>query len=99
MDISVKDFGDVLIYLGAVSAALAAIGVVFRYTVLRPWQRWTENLVKQRISMPLDKVSNEMSPNGGSSMKDSMNRVELKVNLLSERFDRHLETHKWREEP
>jgi hypothetical protein len=99
MDVSVKDFGDVVIYVGAIAAALAAIAVVFRFAVLRPWQRWTEELVKKQITVPLDKVHNEVSPNGGGSMKDQVNRIELKVNLISERLDRHLETHTWKDMP
>lgn len=95
--ITIKDLSDMLIYLGAVAAALAAIAVVFRFAVFRPWQRWTEELVKKQITVPLDKVHTEMTPNGGGSMKDQLNRVELKVNLISERVDRHLETHQWKE--
>ncbi|MFI6737433.1 hypothetical protein ACIBI9_31295 [Nonomuraea sp. NPDC050451] len=94
-----KDFGDVVIYLGAVAAALAAIAVVFRFAVLNPWKRWTERLIATRVTAPLDKVHNEVSPNGGGSMKDQVNRIELKVNLISERLDRHLETHTWKDMP
>lgn len=97
MDVSIKDFGDVVIYVGAVAAALGAIAVVMRYVVLRPAQRYIKEQITSRVVAPLDKVKTQMEPNGGSSLKDQMNRVELKVNLISERLDRHLETHTWKE--
>lgn len=100
MDVTIKDLGDLVLYLGAVAAALGAIGVVFRYVFLRPLQRWIAEQITSKISGPLHTVKSEVTSNGGSSMKDRVGNtnqavkiLDAKVTTLSERFDRHLENH------
>lgn len=100
MDITIKDLGDVVLYAGALAAALGAIGVLFRYAFLHPLKRWLTEQITQRISVPLHTVKSEVTSNGGSSMKDrvgdtkqAVQRLDDKVVTLSERFDRHLENH------
>lgn len=103
MDVSVKDAGDFVIYLGAICLAIGALASVIHFLIIRPLKKWVTELVSSKISQPLDKVKNEVTHNGGSSMKDyvrdtaeQLKQLDLKVNLLAERFDRHLETHSWR---
>lgn len=100
MDVTVKDLGDLILYLGAVAAAIAAVGVLFRYAFLHPFKRWMTEQITQRISAPLNTVKAEVTNNGGSSMKDgvqdtkkAIQYLDAKVTTLSERFDRHLENH------
>ena len=84
-----KDVGDVILYAGGVATALAAIGALLRYLVLRPLQRWITEQVKQ----PVDAVHAEMSPDHGHSLRDAVNRTEAKVDALGQRFEDHLINH------
>lgn len=95
--ITIKDFGDALIYVGAVAIALGAIGGVLNYVVVRPLKRWMADQITQRVAMPLDKVQHEVTANGDGrgSVKDQLGRLDAKVTLLSQRFDKHLESHSW----
>jgi hypothetical protein len=84
---------ELLIYLGGGAAALLAIGAFVR-------GMWRLN---RRIVVIVDAVQ-ELSPNGGRSMKDTVTRTERKVDdtahkvdetarelcELKERFDEHL---------
>lgn len=95
--ITIKDFGDALIYIGAVSVALGAIGAVLNYVVVRPLKGWITEQITHRVEMPLDKVQHEVTANGDGrgSVKDQLGRLDAKVTLLSQRFDKHLESHNW----
>ena len=84
-----KDLGDWVIYLGAIATALAAIGLLLRYLVVRPMKRWIAEQVKE----PVDAVHAEMSPDHGHSLRDAVNRTEVKVDTLARRFDDHLINH------
>lgn len=87
--ITLKDVGDFLIYIGAVAAALAAIGVFLRFVILRP----LVNYLKEHLQVPLNKVHDEVNPNSGKSMKDQLNRIDSKLSLYMEKFDEHLKNH------
>lgn len=45
-------------------------------------------LIKAQISL-----SREFKPNGGSSTKDALNRIEHDVRGLRERMDNHIDNH------
>lgn len=84
---------ELLIYLGGGAAALLALGALAR-------SMWRLN---RRIVVIVNAVQ-ELSPNGGRSMKDTVTRTEAKVDdtahkvdetarelgELKERFDEHL---------
>lgn len=89
MDISLKDLGDTVLYIGGVAAALTAIGLLMRFVVLKPLVRH----IKEQVSPPLAKVYTEVHTNGGSTMKDQLTSIEKKITILSKRFDEHLENH------
>lgn len=86
---TVRDIGDVIIYAGTVAAALAAIGALLRYIVLRPLKTW----ITEQIKQPVDAVHAEMSPDHGHSLRDAVNRTEGKVDSLTLRFEDHLINH------
>jgi hypothetical protein len=46
-----------------------------------------------RITVRLDKLEEQYKPNGGSSMRDAVNRIELKVSKLDGKFEQHIEEH------
>ena len=47
-----------------------------------------------KINSRLDKLEEQYRPNGGSSMRDAVNRIELKVSKLDGKFEQHIEEHK-----
>ena len=47
-----------------------------------------------KITSRLDKLEEQYKPNGGSSMRDAINRIELKVSKLDGKFEQHIEEHK-----
>ena len=96
MTVTIKNLGDAVIYLGAVAAALAAIGVVARFAVLRPLKSWIREQIQPVMHETRDAanaVQAEVSPNHGHSIKDVVDRTERKVDTLGERFDDHLRNH------
>jgi hypothetical protein len=77
---------DLLIWLGGGAAALLAMGALARSV----WR------INRRIVVIVDAVR-ELTPNGGRSIKDTVNRTERKVDEttrelceLKQRLDDHL---------
>lgn len=46
-----------------------------------------------KITSRLDKLEEQYKPNGGSSMRDAVNRIELKLSKLDGKFEQHIEEH------
>jgi hypothetical protein len=93
---TVRHLGDLIIYLGAVAGALAAIGALLRWGVVKPLKRW----LAAEVRGPLDEtrtsaaaIEAEVSHNHGTSLKDAVTRTEVAVQTLSARFDDHLINH------
>lgn len=42
------------------------------------------------LSSRLKKLENEYKPNGGSSMRDAINRIENKLSKLEGQFEQHI---------
>jgi len=82
---------DVLIFAGQVSAAIIAIsGALF---VIR-------KTFFQRITDEFNKINSELRPNGGSSLRDAINRIEENQNEIKEdaknirnKIDDHISWH------
>ena len=78
---------DLLIYLGGGAAAALAVGALIRAV----WR------INRRIVVIVDAVQ-ELTPNGGRSIKDTVTRTERKVDgtvqelgELKRRFEEHLD--------
>jgi hypothetical protein len=91
--IDLRDLGGALIYLGYLAGALAAIGVVMRWVVLRWVVKPLKTWLREQIKAPVDDVHAEMSPNHGSSLRDAVNRIEARQNAMAERFRDHILNH------
>lgn len=104
--ITVREVGDVILYLGAVATALVAIGALLRWAIVRPIKKWITEQISpvrqtavavekntQAVMETADKVHAEVTPNHGGSLKDVVTRTELKVDVLAQRFDDHLINH------
>lgn len=46
-----------------------------------------------KITSRIDKLEEQYKPNGGSSMRDAVNRIELKLSNLDGKFEQHIEEH------
>ena len=44
-----------------------------------------------KLTARLDKLEEQYRPNGGSSMRDAINRIENKVSKLEGKFEQHIE--------
>jgi len=75
LDIWSHTNADELILTAA--AVLAALGVIHR-TLIRPVIRFGH-----RVESALNEVEKQLKPNGGSTTRDSLNRVEAMVHNLS----------------
>lgn len=42
------------------------------------------------LTTRLEKLEEQYKPNGGSSMRDAVNRIELKVSKLEGQFEQHM---------
>ena len=82
---------DAILIAGQISAAIIAIGgaiaIIYR-------------LFFKRICDQLDSIKQELKPNGGSSLRDAVNRIEetqseMKIDIkdVREKIDNHIEWH------
>jgi hypothetical protein len=44
-----------------------------------------------KLNARLDKLEEQYRPNGGSSMRDAINRIELKLSKLEGKFEQHID--------
>ena len=59
-------------------AVVGAFGIIFQ-TVIRPIFKWA-----QRLEKTMSFVEQQMLPNGCSSLRDSVNRIESRLTLVDE---------------
>lgn len=52
---------------------------------------WGISRYFSKIDHRLHKIENEYRPNGGSSMRDAVNRIENKLSKLEGRFEQHID--------
>jgi hypothetical protein len=62
--------------LGMVAAGVASLGVIHRGLLL-PAYRWAK-----RIEKAMGFVEEQMRPNSGSSLRDSLDRIENRLTLV-----------------
>lgn len=87
----VKELTDWAVYAGTVAGALIALGVVLRYTVLRPVMRY----LRESIGTPVRQVAAEIgasaqSEEDGPTLKDLVIAYGYRLSSLEQRFDDHL---------
>jgi hypothetical protein len=61
-----------------VGATIGALGIIYRSLIL-PIFKWA-----QRLEKTMTFVEQQMLPNGGSSLRDSVNRIESRLTLVEE---------------
>lgn len=82
---------DLLMWLGGIAAALIAIVAVI--TLLRKW-------ILGRLIADIESIQKELRPNGGSSVRDAIDRIAAKqseiqvdVREVRTRVDDHINWH------
>jgi hypothetical protein len=82
--------GDAVVTAGAISGALtvtvASIVAVVRVLILRPLTaRMADQVrvVESRLAGRLDQIDSELTPRHGSSMRDTLERVEARVDAVT----------------
>ena len=51
------------------------------------------DLAAERLANEIDEIKKQYKPNGGSSMRDAVNRIESKIDKVQSDLDRHLGAH------
>lgn len=71
-----------------IAAALAAISAIYRFAVL-PAVKCVRKSVKVASSAieSLQWVESQMKPNGGSSLRDAIDKLVLRTDVLEDRID------------
>ena len=78
--------------LGLIAGGLVAAGVVYRYVVVGGW-RLVRNVVRffrkvsgyiERAESALALVERELRPNGGSTLRDAVNRIDARTEALED---------------
>lgn len=65
-------------YLITAAAVVTAVGVLWQKLIM-PIYKFAKKM-EQHVTF----VENQMTPNGGSSLRDSINRIEARVNAIEE---------------
>ena len=81
---TIADSKDLIV---AIAAALVALGIIWRY-IVRPVVHGTRSAWRtiEDVGEAVAFVKAEMKPNGGSSMRDAINRIEAKVDNHEQRL-------------
>lgn len=69
---------DVVSVLASIAGSIVSIGVIYR-GVVRPIFRWA-----QRLDKAVTTVEMNMKNNGGSSMRDAIDRIENRITKLED---------------
>lgn len=59
-------------------ALVGAFGIILQ-TLVRPVYKWA-----RRLEQTMSFVEQQMHPNGGSSLRDSVNRIESRLTVVEE---------------
>ena len=69
--------------------------LVFLWAGIKMLNKFSARLDKlDQIDDRIKKVESQYVPNGGSSMRDAINRIEKNMDKLQERFDNHIDKQK-----
>lgn len=71
-----------VVWLGWIAGGITSVGIIWAKAV-RPVIKWAVRLEKT-----MNFVELQMVPNGGSSLRDSINRIEARVNQLEDHLTR-----------
>lgn len=64
--------------LGSIAGCIVSIGIIYR-GVVRPIYRWATRLEKAIVHVEMN-----MKNNGGSSMRDAIDRIENRLNRVED---------------
>jgi len=51
------------------------------------------DLAAERLASEIEEIKKQYKPNGGSSMRDAINRIESKLDTVQSDLDKHLGAH------
>ena len=69
---------DIVSVLATIAGSIVSIGVIYR-SVVRPLFRWA-----QRLDNEITTVEMNMKNNGGSSLRDAVDRIENRITKLED---------------
>ena len=74
-------------WLQVVAASGFVIGMIWGFV------RFAHNILAKSVSERLEEIRKETKPNGGSSLRDAIDRIEQKLDAVTSDLDRHLGFH------
>jgi hypothetical protein len=74
-------------WLTLISSAFFVVGGVWSII------RLAHNILAKSVSERLEQIHKETKPNGGSSLRDAIDRIEKKLDAVTSDLDRHLGFH------
>lgn len=82
--VTLRNLGDLIIYAGAVAAAIAAIAIIVRYVAVRPLKTWITEQTR-----PSRRVLEQLQPNGGlqDSTRHLIEQTAQDVAAMNTRLD------------
>jgi hypothetical protein len=73
--------------LVGIAAGLVALGIIWRYIVRPAWHAVANGIkTAARVEKAVVTIEAEFKPNGGSSLRDAVNRIEAKVDNHEQRL-------------
>lgn len=69
---------NVVLWVGAAATFVTSVGILWR-KVVKPVVRWG-----MQLDRTMSFVEQQMLPNGGSSLRDSLNRIEQRLTFVED---------------
>lgn len=88
---TVKEAGELVIWLGLVAGALFSIGAFLRVAVVNPLKRNT-NKELETVKANVARVLEEVAPQSGVRIGERMNSVDLRLMAVEQRLSDHIRT-------
>ena len=80
-EISLSLIQNYAIYLAAISAIISGVIVIYKKAI-KPMVRAISNLYKTMEK--IDKIFDELTPNGGTSIKDKIDHIDINLSLFQQ---------------
>jgi PAS domain S-box-containing protein len=88
--VNLFDSSSILFLIIKMGALATALGAIWNYAIKPLWtflKKLNEHIQGLEISLPiLEAIAKDFKPNGGNSLRDVINRIELRMDIIDERY-------------
>lgn len=75
---TILDWGQFATFIGALAAVATGITVIYKLIIM-PIKNFLSKIIA--LSVTINRIAEEFNPNGGSSLKDAITRIELGISF------------------